>query len=155
MKQGAGKGTIAAQNRFVKDPLVGKTVVIVGGKFKGHRGRVSYADDRSATVELSTQCKKIPIDKTLVKELNPEESGNQGQQNGGRSMYGGQSQYGGHTVYDGGKTPGNVNTPSMYPQSQWGGQADFNENKEETGFVQRPESAHFSGQVQGNNAWGQ
>ena len=135
---------------------MGKTVVIVGGKFKGHRGRVSYADDRSATVELSTQCKKIPIDKTLVKELNPEESGNQGPSNGGRSVYGGATQYGGHTVYDGGKTPGGgINTPSMYPQSQWGGQADYNENQNEgADFVQRPASAHFSNQVQQDNSGG-
>ena len=52
------KGTqgqaIASQNRFVKDALVGKLVVIVGGKFKGHRGRVCFADDKVATVELST-----------------------------------------------------------------------------------------------------
>lgn len=101
----------------MKDPLVGKMVVIVGGTFKGHRGRVSYADDKQATVELSTQCKKIPIDKSLVKEINPEDS-QQARNEGGRSIYGGASVYGGATVYDGGKTPMvNANTPSYYPQS--------------------------------------
>ena len=120
MKGVQGKA-IASQNRLVRDTLVGKLVVIVGGKFKGHRGRVCYADDKQATVELSTQCKKIPVDKCLVKELNPEE--NKQGQDGGRSVYGGgQSVYGGATVYDGGKTPMiNPNTPSYYPQSQWGG----------------------------------
>jgi len=54
---------------MVKDQLVGKVVVVIHGKFKGHRGRVTYADDRQATVELSTQCKKIPIDKNFVKEV--------------------------------------------------------------------------------------
>ena len=45
---------VANQNRLVKDPLVGKLVVIINGKFKGHRGRVTYADDKSAKVELSS-----------------------------------------------------------------------------------------------------
>ncbi len=102
---------IASQNRMVKDPLCGKMVVIIGGQFKGHRGRVCYADDKKATVELSTQCKRIPIDKCFVKLLNPEEN----KQADGRSVYG-QSVYGGATVYDGGKTPMiNPNTPSYYP----------------------------------------
>lgn len=96
--------------------MTGKLVVIIGGTFKGHRGRVCYADDKTATVELSTRCKKIPIEKNLVKLLNPED-GKQGGDQGGRSYYGGgQSHYGGATVYDGGKTPMiNPNTPSYYP----------------------------------------
>ena len=49
-----------------------KLVVIIGGIYKGHRGRVCLADDNTATVELSTRCKKIPIEKNLVKLLNPE-----------------------------------------------------------------------------------
>lgn len=116
MKGDTGKA-IASQNKMVKDQLTGKLVVIIGGQFKGHRGRVCYADDKTATVELSTRCKKIPIEKNLVKLLNPEDS-KQGGDQGGRSYYGGQSHYGGATVYDGGKTPMvNPNTPSYYPQS--------------------------------------
>lgn len=117
MKGDTGKA-IASQNRMVKDSMVGKLVVIIGGKFKGHRGRVCYADDKQATVELSTQCKKIPIEKSLVKLLNPEDNKQGGGQEG-RSVYGGgQSMYGGATMYDGGKTPMiNPNTPSYYPQS--------------------------------------
>jgi len=73
MKGETGKA-IASQNRLVKDALVGKLVVIIGGTFKGHRGRVCHADDKNATVELSTRCKKVPIEKCLVKLLNPEEN---------------------------------------------------------------------------------
>jgi len=29
-------------------------VVVIGGKFKGHRGRVTQADDKQAIVELSS-----------------------------------------------------------------------------------------------------
>ena len=99
---------------------MGKEVVITQGIYKGHRGRVTQADDRQVMVELSTVCKKVPIDITSVKQLdNPEQ--NKQNNDGGRSIYGNQSVYGGATVYDGGKTPMNPNTPSYYPQSQWGG----------------------------------
>ena len=105
MKGNQGKA-VASQNRLVKDPLVGKMVVIVGGKFKGHRGRVTYADDKQAMVELSSQCKKIPIDKIQIKEVNPEEaSGGLNAYDGSRSQYGGATAYGGQTVYDAAKTP--------------------------------------------------
>lgn len=65
---------IASQNKIVRDPLVGKVVIIKGGIYKGHRGRVCYGNDKTVTVELSTVCKKIPIDKALVQAVNPEES---------------------------------------------------------------------------------
>ena len=95
-------------------------VVIIHGKYKGHRGRVTYADDKSATVELSTICRKIPVDKSHVREV--ESAANNQKDQGGRSVYGNASVYGGATVYDGVKTPmANKNTPSYYPQSQWGG----------------------------------
>jgi len=57
---------IASQNRIIKDPLVGKVVIVCRGQYKGHRGRVCYGNDKTVTVELSTICKKIPIDKALV-----------------------------------------------------------------------------------------
>ena len=44
-------------------------MVIISGKFKGHRGRVTFADDKTAKVELSSQCKVIPIDKHDVREV--------------------------------------------------------------------------------------
>ena len=51
---------------MLRDKLVGKMVVVVLGQYKGHRGRVTYADDRTAKVELSSQCKVIPIEKKFV-----------------------------------------------------------------------------------------
>ena len=87
--------SIAAQNRMVKDSLCGKLVVIIRGEFKGHRGRVCYADDKVATVELLTKCKKIPIEKKDVQEINPEVQ-KYGHDAAGRTVYGGnQSVYGG------------------------------------------------------------
>ena len=103
---------------------MGKLVVINSGPFKGHRGRVTYADDRSAKVELSSQCKVIPIDKKFVKLVEaPGDAGTQSNMDG-RSVYGGQSMHGGATVYDAQKTTMARNTPSYYPQSMWGGDND-------------------------------
>lgn len=132
---------------MITDQLVGKQVVIIQGIYKGHRGRVTYADDSRATVELSTVCKKVPIDKNFVREVNPEE--NKQNNEGGRSVYGGgQSVYGGATVYDGGKTPMNPNTPSYYPQSQWGGGVNVYDGAQETdGYIKRPGSTHHSNQL--------
>jgi transcription elongation factor len=109
----------------VKDKLIGEEVIICGGVFKGHRGRVCKVDDKQAIVELSSQCRKIAIKRELVIELkNPADAyaggRNQNEGQGGRSAYGNQSAYGGATVYDGGKTPGGMNTPSCHPQSAWG-----------------------------------
>ena len=49
--------------------------MITKGQFKGHRGRVTYADDKSAKVELSSQCKVIPIDKQYLLEVEKEGEG--------------------------------------------------------------------------------
>ena len=123
MKESQGQA-VANQNRLVRDPLVGKMVVIINGKFKGHRGRVTYADDKSAKVELSSQCRVIPIDKNFVRLVEgPNEIGTSTNVDG-RSVYGGQSQHGGATVYDGMKTVLGRATPSYYPQSCWGGDND-------------------------------
>ena len=59
--KGTSGAAIASQNRLYKDPLVGKIVVVVAGEYKGHRGRVCYADDKQAMVELNTKCKKLPF----------------------------------------------------------------------------------------------
>jgi hypothetical protein len=36
---------MASDNRRFKDEIIGKEVVIVGGEWKGYRGRVVKADD--------------------------------------------------------------------------------------------------------------
>ena len=82
--------------------------------FKGHRGRVTFADDKTAKVELSSQCKVIPIEKCYVKMLSEVNKSGSVAASEGRSAYGGQSMHGGATVYDGGRTGFGKNTPSLY-----------------------------------------
>lgn len=60
---------IASMNKRVRDPLLGKEVLITGGPYKGHRGKVTNADDKQVTVELSAICKKLPFDRALVQDL--------------------------------------------------------------------------------------
>lgn len=60
---------MAAMNRRVKDNIVGKDVIIIGGEWKGYRGRVTRADDKQAIVELSAKGKQIPIERTLIQEV--------------------------------------------------------------------------------------
>jgi len=60
-------------NRRVKDDIIGKTIVVKGGEHKGHRGRVTQADDKNVIVELNTRNKKIPIDRDLVEVLKPDD----------------------------------------------------------------------------------
>ena len=142
MKGSTGQA-IGSQNRFVRDKLVGKMVVIVGGPFKGHRGRVTYADDKQATVEMSSQCKKIPIDKALVKLLEEENGGPKA--DGSRSNHGGASMYaGGQTIYDGAKTPMNKYTPSHYPQSAWGGGAGDNFDNNDNQYMAAGNANQYS-----------
>src|SRR5438128_364099 len=111
MKGMQGK-VIGGMNRRVKDDIIGKVVNIIGGEWKGYRGRVTQADDKQVIVEITSKCRKVPIDRKLIKELDQEVD------NAGK---GAESIYGGATVYDAGKTPMNYNTPSYYPQSpHWG-----------------------------------
>lgn len=148
LERGQAQGmAVANQNRLLRDKLVGKMVFVTKGKYKGHRGRVTYADDRQAKVELSSQCRIIPIDKQFIKLV--EEPSDGSQANGdGRSVYGGQSMHGGATVYDSGKTPMAKHTPSYYPQSQWGGGIDNfdNANDGAKDFMNVPGSEHFPNQ---------
>ena len=75
-------------------------------------------------MELSSQCKVIPIDRKFIKLTDqPGDTGTQSNTDG-RSVYGGQSMHGGATVYDAQKTTMARNTPSYYPQSMWGGDND-------------------------------
>lgn len=84
---------------------------------------MTYADDKQAIVELNSKCKKIPIEKMFCQPINPEDRNIHN--NEANKAQGGASVYGGATAYDGGKTPMAINTPSYYPQSCWGGQADY------------------------------
>jgi transcription elongation factor len=42
----SSEAAVANQNRLVKDKLIGEEVIICGGVFKGHRGRVCKLDDK-------------------------------------------------------------------------------------------------------------
>jgi transcription elongation factor len=64
------KGTtgkaIGSLNRRVKDDIIGKIVAVIKGEWKGYRGRVTQADDKQVIVEITSKCRKIPIDRTFV-----------------------------------------------------------------------------------------
>lgn len=85
-------GAVANSNRRYKDVWKGKEIEITKGPFKGYRGRVCRADDRQAIVELSSKCQKIPIEVSLIKEVEKKDLG--ATTRGGR---GGDSVYGGNT----------------------------------------------------------
>lgn len=111
MKGSHGK-TVASLNRRVRDKLIGKIVPIIGGQYKGYKGRVTQADDKQVILEMSTlNCKKVAIDRSLIDDKVEDKK----MQDTAETIYGGQ------TVYEAGKTPMNYNTPSYYPQSpHWG-----------------------------------
>jgi transcription elongation factor len=117
-KQNHGAGGIATMNKRQRDPLMGKEVLITGGQWKGHRGKVTLIDDRQAMVEISSVCKKLPIDRDLLKDLNEISKNKGGMTQGGEDdLY----NQGGRTVYEAGKTPMQYNTGSYYPHSpHWG-----------------------------------
>ena len=114
------QGGVANVNRRFRDPIIGKDVEITKGEWKGYRGRVVRADDRQCIIELSSKCKQIAIERTLVIEI---ESKNKGTTNGN------DMNYGGATVYESGKTPMQYNTPSHYqPYSPSWGNANQRDN---------------------------
>jgi transcription elongation factor SPT5 len=67
-------GSLACQNRIVRDKLIGKQVQIVKGMFKGQKGRVTQVNGEEAIVELSTRPKKVAIPKEDLRESVFEES---------------------------------------------------------------------------------
>ena len=64
-----GSAALASMNKRIRDPLLGKEVLITGGPYKGYRGKVCRVDDKQAIVEFSSICKKIPIERSLVKDF--------------------------------------------------------------------------------------
>lgn len=39
-------------NRRIKDSIIGKEIMIIGGEWKGYRGRVTQADDKQVMNSL-------------------------------------------------------------------------------------------------------
>lgn len=64
--KGAEGKAIASMNRLSKDEYLDKIVLVTGGEWKGYRGRVVQTDNKSVIVELTSKCRKIPIDRNLV-----------------------------------------------------------------------------------------
>lgn len=44
--KGTNSRAVGGMNKRNKDEIIGKTICIIGGEFKGHRGRVTHADDK-------------------------------------------------------------------------------------------------------------
>ncbi len=42
---------------------------IIQGEWKGYKGRVKNAYDRQVIIELSSKCKQIPIERSLVQVI--------------------------------------------------------------------------------------
>lgn len=59
-----GGVAVASMNKRTREPLLNKDVLITGGPWKGHRGKVCQIDDRQAIVEISSVCKKIAIERS-------------------------------------------------------------------------------------------
>jgi transcription elongation factor len=84
-----------------RDELIDKIVLINGGEWKGYKGRVVTSDDRSYIIEITSKCRKVPIDKKLVSKF----VGGEEQKN---------PEVANSWAVEGGNTP-------YYPQSpQWG-----------------------------------
>lgn len=115
------KGVINA-NIIKKDRILNSWVLIISGKFKGQKGYVTHVNNDIITLEISISAKKVFIQRSELRELNPEELNNQLEPAPTATGWdGGETQYkGGQTTYEtGGKTPMAFNTPNYY-----GGGAD-------------------------------
>nr|KAG5709174.1 hypothetical protein BaRGS_028630 [Batillaria attramentaria] len=83
--------------------LIGQTVRIRQGPFKGYIGIVKDATEDTARVELHSSCKTISVDKTRLSTLT-----------GPRAASGATSTYGGRTPVYGGQTPMYGSRTPMY-----------------------------------------
>lgn len=64
--QSSTRGGFHGGGRGRRDPSIFKNAVIVGGPFKGYKGIVKTANDRDMTIELSTNGKKITVERSKV-----------------------------------------------------------------------------------------
>lgn len=83
--------------------MIGQTVRIVQGPFKGYIGIVKDSTESTARVELHASCKTISVDKSRLASLT-----------GGRPSGGRTSTYGGRTPVYGGQTPMYGSRTPMY-----------------------------------------
>ncbi|RUS84145.1 hypothetical protein EGW08_008119 [Elysia chlorotica] len=95
---GGGGGGMSRRDR----EIIGQTVRIIQGSFKGYIGIVKDATESTARVELHSSCKTISVDRSrLSTRTGPKPSGGQTSTYGGRTpSYGGQT-----PMYGGSRTP--------------------------------------------------
>ncbi|KAK7098266.1 transcription elongation factor SPT5-like [Littorina saxatilis] len=126
-KQGGGRGRGVATRRDRE--VIGQTVRIRQGPFKGYIGIVKDATEDTARVELHSSCKTISVDKSRLSTLTGPRAGAGA---GGRTStydgrtptYGGQTpMYGSRTPMYGSQTP--LNDGSRTPH--YGGQTPLHE----------------------------
>ncbi|XP_076450911.1 transcription elongation factor SPT5-like isoform X2 [Babylonia areolata] len=96
---GRGRGTTRRDRE-----LIGQTVRIRQGPFKGYIGIVKDSTEDTARVELHSSCKTISVDKNRLSTLTGPRAGTSG--GGQTSTYGGRTPtYGGQTPMYGSRTP--------------------------------------------------
>uniref|UniRef100_A0A0B7ANQ2 Transcription elongation factor SPT5 n=1 Tax=Arion vulgaris TaxID=1028688 RepID=A0A0B7ANQ2_9EUPU len=102
---GAGRGGLSRRDR----EIIGQTVRIVKGPFKGYIGIVKDATETTARIELHSSCKTISVDRSHLNNLTgPKPAGAPASTYGARTPnYGGQTpMYGSRTpMYLGSQTP--------------------------------------------------
>ncbi|CAG5115436.1 unnamed protein product [Candidula unifasciata] len=96
---GAGRGGLTRRDR----EIIGQTVRIVRGPFKGYIGIVKDATESTARIELHSSCKTISVDRSHLNNLT-----------GAKPAGGQESTYGGRTPTFGGQTPMYGSRTPMY-----------------------------------------
>ncbi|XP_013417126.1 transcription elongation factor SPT5 [Lingula anatina] len=102
---GAGRGR-GTSNR--DRGLIGQTVRIIQGSYKGYIGIVKDATDTTARVELHSSCKTISVDKTRIRSVSDGRPGGASSYTPRTPMYGSGGQtpmYGSRTPMYGSQTP--------------------------------------------------
>lgn len=107
--RGRGRGGGRGGGVMKRDrEIIGQTVRIVQGPFKGYIGIVKDATESTARIELHSSCKTISVDRQRLTNLSgPKPTGGQTSTYGGRTpSYGGQTpMYGSRTPMYGSQTP--------------------------------------------------
>ncbi|XP_059170624.1 transcription elongation factor SPT5-like [Physella acuta] len=101
---GVGRGGLSKRDR----EIIGQTVRIIQGPFKGYIGIVKDATETTARIELHSSCKTISVDRSRLSNLTgAKPTGGQTSTYGGRTpSYGGQTpMYGSRTPMYGSQTP--------------------------------------------------
>ncbi|XP_071104525.1 transcription elongation factor SPT5-like [Haliotis cracherodii] len=146
---GRGRGGISKRDR----ELIGQTVRVRQGPFKGYIGIVKDATESTARVELHASCKTISVDRSRLATLTGQKVGGFTSSYQKTPMYGGQTpmyggsrtpMYGSQTpVQDGSRTPHyGSQTPSHEPGSRTPGSSAWDPSSANT--PSRPNEFDFN-----------